>query len=56
MDSNNMTIECPIDKATNIFSKKQTIQIIRDLFFGKIHFKEFQEDKPKLSNKILSKD
>lgn len=55
MDSNNMTIECPIDKATNIFSKKQTIQIIRDLFFGKIHFKEFQEDKPKLSNKILSK-
>lgn len=22
MDSNNMTIECPIDKATNIFSKK----------------------------------
>ncbi|WP_353936768.1 MULTISPECIES: winged helix-turn-helix transcriptional regulator [Methanosphaera] len=31
------------------------MQIIRDLFFGKIHFKEFQEDKPKLSNKILSK-
>ncbi|WP_368660165.1 winged helix-turn-helix transcriptional regulator [Methanosphaera sp.] len=31
------------------------MQIIRDLFFGKTHFKEFQEDKPKLSNKILSK-
>lgn len=51
---NDLAIKCPIDKAANIFSKKWTIQIIRDLFFGKTHFKEFQEDKPKLSNKVLS--
>ena len=24
------------------------------MFFGKKHFKEFQEDKPNLSNKVLS--
>ena len=24
------------------------------MFFGKKHFKEFKEDKPKLSNKVLS--
>lgn len=47
-------IVCPVDKTLNLFNKKWSIQIIRDMFFGKKHFKEFQEDKPNLSNKVLS--
>lgn len=45
---------CPIDKAVVLFNKKWTIQLIIDMFFGKKQFKEFQEDKPDLSNKVLS--
>ena len=45
---------CPVDRTLNLISKKWSIQIIRDMFFGKKHFKEFKEDKPKLSNKVLS--
>lgn len=45
---------CSIDKAVVLFNKKWTIQLIRDMFFGKKQFKEFQEDKPDLSNKVLS--
>ena len=45
---------CPIHKAVVLFNKKWTIQLIRDMFFGKKQFKEFQEDKPDLSNKVLS--
>ena len=45
---------CHIDKAVVLFNKKWTIQLIRDMFFGKKQFKEFQEDKPDLSNKVLS--
>ena len=52
MDSEN--IVCPVDKTLNLINKKWSIQIIRDMFFGKKHFKEFKEDKPKLSNKVLS--
>ena len=52
MDSKN--IVCPVDRTLNLINKKWSIQIIRDLFFGKRHFKEFKEDKPKLSNKVLS--
>lgn len=47
-------IVCPVDITLNLFSKKWSIQIIRDMFFGKKHFKEFKEDKPNLSNKVLS--
>lgn len=45
---------CPVDRTLNLINKKWSIQIIRDIFFGKKHFKEFQEDKPNLSNKVLS--
>ena len=45
---------CPVDKAMELLNKKWSIQIIRDLFFGKKHFNEFKEDKPNLSNKVLS--
>lgn len=47
-------IICPVDRTLNLINKKWSIQIIRDMFFGKKHFKEFKEDKPKLSNKVLS--
>jgi DNA-binding HxlR family transcriptional regulator len=45
---------CPVDQSLKLFSKKWHIQIIRDLFFGKNRFKEFKEDKPNLSNKVLT--
>ncbi len=51
---NSERIVCPVDRTLNLISKKWSIQIIRDMFFGKKHFKEFKEDKPKLSNKVLS--
>lgn len=54
MTMDNEKIVCPVDKTLNLINKKWSIQIIRDMFFGKKHFKEFKEDKPKLSNKVLS--
>lgn len=51
---NSKKVVCPVDRTLNLISKKWSIQIIRDMFFGKKHFKEFKEDKPKLSNKVLS--
>ena len=47
-------IVCPVDRTLNLINKKWSIQIIRDMFFGKKRFKEFKEDKPNLSNKVLS--
>ena len=47
-------VVCPVDRTLNLINKKWSVQIIRDMFFGKKHFKEFKEDKPKLSNKVLS--
>ena len=46
--------ECPVDQSLKLFSKKWHILIIRDLFFGKNRFKDFKEDKPNLSNKVLT--
>ena len=47
-------VVCPVDRTLSLIKKKWSIQIIRDMFFGKKHFKEFKEDKPNLSNKVLS--
>ncbi|MBR0271497.1 MAG: helix-turn-helix transcriptional regulator [Methanobrevibacter sp.] len=44
---------CPVDRTLSLINKKWSIQIIRDLFFGKKHFKEFKEGKD-ISNKVLS--
>ena len=46
--------KCPIELVVKLINKKWVIQIIRDLFFGKTRFSEFKNDKPKLSNKVLS--
>lgn len=45
---------CPINETLKIISGKWHLLIIRDLFFGKKRFKEFKEDKPNLSNKVLT--
>jgi DNA-binding HxlR family transcriptional regulator len=45
---------CPIELVVKLINKKWVIRIIRDLFFGKSRFHEFKEDKPNLSNKVLS--
>lgn len=46
-------IVCPVDRTLSLINKKWSIQIIRDLFFGKKHFKEFKEGKD-IRNKVLS--
>ena len=45
---------CPIELVVRLINKKWVIQIMRDLFYGKSRFHEFKEDKPDLSNKVLS--
>ena len=44
----------PIGDVIQLIRKKWVIDIIHDLFFGKSRFHEFNEDKPELSNKVLS--
>ncbi len=46
-------IICPVDRTLNLINKKWSVQIVRDMFFGKKHFKEFKEGK-EISNKVLS--
>ncbi|GEM_PF-384345 len=43
-----------VNKTLVFLAKKWNIEIIKDMFFGKKHFKEFKEGKPDLSNKVLS--
>lgn len=45
---------CQFEKNINIIKNKWTIYIIRDLILEKKHFSEFKEDKPDLSNKMLT--
>ena len=46
--------KCPIELAMQLINRKWVIQILRDMFFQKSRFNEFKEDKPGLSNKVLS--
>ena len=46
--------KCPVELAMGLISKKWVIQLLRDMFFGVSRFNEFKEDKPNLSNKVLS--
>lgn len=45
---------CPVSRALLFINKKWSIEIIRDMFFGKKRFSEFKEGNPNLSNKVLS--
>ncbi len=51
-------LKCPISTAMEYIGKKWTLEIIRDLFFGKKHFNEILESNKKpnglLSGKTLS--
>lgn len=49
----NPVVTCPIQNAVNLFNKKWSILLIRDMFFGKKQFSEFKEGKD-ISNKVLS--
>ena len=54
MNINKHVKSCPIELVVKLINKKWVIQIMRDLFYGKSRFHEFKEDKPDLSNKVLS--
>ena len=54
MNSDKKAEKCPMELAMELISKKQVIQILRDMFFGKKRFNEFKDGKPNLSNKVLS--
>jgi DNA-binding HxlR family transcriptional regulator len=45
---------CQFEKNINLLKNKWTIYIIRDIILGKKYFSEFKEDKPELSNKVLT--
>ncbi|RAP44776.1 MAG: hypothetical protein BZ134_02430 [Methanosphaera sp. SHI1033] len=45
---------CPVELSLNLITKKWTILLIRDMFFGKTRFKEFKKNKD-ITNKILTK-
>ena len=47
-------MQCPVELAMNLINKKWVIQLLRDMFFGVSRFNEFKENKPNLSNKVLS--
>lgn len=44
----------PVNETLSFLAKKWNTEIIKDIFCGKKHFKEFKKGKPDLSNKILS--
>ena len=45
---------CQFEKNLNIIKNKWTVYILRDMILGKKYFSDFKEDKPELSNKILT--
>ena len=54
MNANTQLKNFPIDNVVQLIRKKWVVQIINDLFFGKTRFHEFKENRPKLSNRVLS--
>ena len=54
MNVNTQLNNFPIDSVVQLIRKKWVVQIINDLFFGKSRFHEFKENRPKLSNRVLS--
>lgn len=54
MNNDKKAEKCPMELAMELISRKWVIQILRDMFFGKKRFNEFKDEKPNLSNKVLS--
>ena len=50
----NDLVTCPIENTVKLLNRKWTIDLIRDMFLGKKLFFEFKENKPNLSNNVLS--
>ncbi len=46
---------CPVELSLDVINRKWVLQIICDMFFGKTRFSEFQEERPAMSNKALSR-
>lgn len=46
---------CPVELSLDLLNRKWVLQIICDMFFGKTRFNEFQEERPEMSNKALSR-
>lgn len=46
---------CPVELSLELITKKWIVQLVRDMIFGKKHFNEFKENKPQLTNKVLSR-
>ena len=44
-----------VGKAIKSISNKWTFYILKDLFLGKKHFTQFQENRPNLDNKSLTR-
>ena len=45
---------CPTKNSLRYIGKKWTLEIVRDLFFGKTKFSEFLEENPGITRKILT--
>ena len=45
---------CPVASTLDIFGDRWTLLVIRDLFLGKSHFKEFLASPEKIATNILS--
>lgn len=45
---------CTVNGVINLLSRKWVFGILKDIFMGKTHFSEFKEDKPELSNVVLT--
>ena len=54
MNVNKQLNNFPIDNVIQLIRKKWVVQIINDLFFGKTRIHEFKENRPNLSNRVLS--
>lgn len=46
---------CPIEESLQLINRRWVLHIIRDMFFGKSRFNEFNKEHPELSNKALSR-
>ncbi len=45
---------CPVKTSLSYVGKRWTLEIVRDMFFGKTRFKDFLEENPNLTSKVLS--
>ena len=46
--------DCPMDATLELIGRKWVVAIIRDMYVGKKHFSQFKENKPNLTNSVLS--